>query len=466
MRLERYFNKRTAPIVIFFLFVVTIASIGYFQYVGVEGTDAVDFTAVDQFNRSISLSQFSDNIVILHITQLENPICSECEQYLRRQIQELETLANPEAENNVTIITLNLRKNPYSEDGWQIAQDAYGINISWHWVEEYEPYNIANQYLRFWQIDGGFANPTLIFIGQKQKIVGSYHIYSINKGEIDGIQTAESISSDASKIISGEWDTSTNGSVAFAGTTFASLFLLGVVTSFSPCSIALLFVMISYIGAVKGDWRNKSESGTEIGIRIGIWFTIGMAIIFMLIGALISFVGLIIELSSVFYLITGIILIILGVNVIKPLSGILRELVASNRRSSGSSCDAGNGRMRKRLKDALSMISRKSPSLAAFLLGMLFSVGWAPCALSLIFPVIVIVLSQGLSLIVSASLMFMFGLGHGIVIIPFCAATGGIRKSVEKRYLSASRWIQPTFGAAIALIGMIFAVRYLGVYLW
>ena len=62
--------------------------------------------------------------------------------------------------------------------------------------------------------------------------------------------------------------------------------------------------------------------------------------------------------------------------------------------------------------------------------------------------------------------MFTFGLGHGAVIIPFCAATGEIKGVLGNKYVSLSRWIQALFAAAIVVIGVIFAARYFGFSLW
>jgi len=63
-------------------------------------------------------------------------------------------------------------------------------------------------------------------------------------------------------------------------------------------------------------------------------------------------------------------------------------------------------------------------------------------------------------------LMFTFGLGHGVTIIPFCAATGQIKGVLGNRYVSLSRWIQIMFAAAIVVIGVLFAARYFGLNLW
>ena len=77
-------------------------------------------------------------VVILHFTGVENPLCIECLEEMEGQIHELEKLAK--SSDNVSIITINIRKNPYSISGCEMAVNDFGANISWHWVEDFSPY--------------------------------------------------------------------------------------------------------------------------------------------------------------------------------------------------------------------------------------------------------------------------------------------------------------------------------------
>ena len=86
-------------------------------------------------------------------------------------------------------------------------------------------------------------------------------------------------------------------------------------------------------------------------------------------------------------------------------------------------------------------LSKKSIYLGAFFLGILFSIGWAPCAISLMMPVFILSLSQKISIITGGLLLFVFGLGHGLPIIPLCALTGSARGTLGNKYVSAGKWI-------------------------
>ena len=435
-------------------------------------------------NRTFSLNDSAGKVTIIHVTQFENPVCLECESQMREQINELKLLADAN-DQNISIITLNIRKNEYSDDGWRLAEEWYDINITWHWVEEFEPFQISSQYQKYWEVDGSFSNPSIILIDPDLNVVGVYHVYCIGSGELDGVRTADSLSADVGDIISGQWGDEFKGDIS-TGVSFSSMFLLGIITSFSPCSILLLLTMISYIGSMKDETINgSSRVDWEKGLWIGISFTLGMTLVFLLFGLLISYVGLFIEMSDTFYLIAGMILVILGINAIKPFGDMLARLKSMNKKdidhsgtgeveadrpleaNGGAEVD-GEMEVDNRFtgRRFIERLGKRSANLASFFLGILFSIGWAPCAISLVFPVVVLMLTQDFSILMGGLLMATFGLGHGMVIIPFCVASGEMKGKIGNRYMSAGKRIQFIFGLAIILIGMIFASRYYGVYLW
>ena len=69
--------------------------------------------------------------------------------------------------------------------------------------------------------------------------------------------TAESLKNEIQQIISGEWE-GFKVEINTEGITFIGIFALGVLTALSPCSIALLVAMISYVST-----QLKEEKGTQ-----------------------------------------------------------------------------------------------------------------------------------------------------------------------------------------------------------
>jgi len=415
--------------------------------------NATDFSAIDEQGENFSLSDYQGEVIILHFTGLETPLCIECLEEMESQIKELEKITKSEV--NATIITINIRKNQYSDSGLSMAERDFGVNVSWHWVEDFSPYPIAGLYQEYWTVDGAFSNPTLVFIDQDFNVVGVYNVYSLGRGTIDGIQTFESISMDVEDIISGEWEGSKYDGYS-ESITFIGIFLLGILTAATPCSIALLIAMISYVGSLQKDSEKNSKKLSIQGLWIGIIFTIGMSFVFFIFGMIISSLGIFLEASTLFYLIAGVILIILGINIFKPLSEILK--VKEKSEENKNFMDKGRNLFIK--------MSKKSIYIGAFFLGILFSIGWAPCAVSLMMPVFVLILTQKIPIITGGLLLFVFGLGHGIPIIPLCAATSGVRGKIGNKYVAAGKWMQRIFGIIIVVIGLIMAARFWGINLW
>ncbi|MEM4276074.1 MAG: cytochrome c biogenesis protein [Thermoplasmata archaeon] len=432
------------------------------------GLPAKQFVVVDVRGQSVSLENNSGKVTLVHFTQLETPLCTECERFMHDQISQLERLVDS-GMPDLEVITINIRKNPYSEEGWRMAEEWYGVNISWHWVEEFEPFPVSNLYLNYWDVKGAFSNPTLVLIDQDLTVVGVYNVYCIGKGVIDGVQSAESLLDDARMILSGDWTLPLEDSAGETAAGVGGMFLLGVVTSFSPCSLALLMAVVSFVGtaALRSDGRPEPQEDRyqTVGLKIGIAFTVGTAVVFLVFGLAISYVGRFVQMSSTFYLLSGIVLVILGINMIRPIGDLLRCGLLTLREARACKT-ARSGKKGSALHKMLSSLSWRSPSLAGFLLGALFSLGWVPCALSLVFPVLILLISRDISVLTGGLLMFVFGLGHGATIIPFCAATGEIRGALGNRYISLARWIQVGFACAVVLIGALFAARFFGINLW
>jgi cytochrome c-type biogenesis protein len=215
--------------------------------------------------------------------------------------------------------------------------------------------------------------------------------------------------------------------------------------------------MISYVGSLQKQVKNDAMKKYSIqGFWIGVVFTLGMAFVFFIFGMIISSVGIFIEVSTMFFLIAGIILIILGINVFKPLTELIK--IKKDSKPEPQVMEKG--------KNIFLKLSKRSIYLGAFFLGILFSIGWAPCAISLMMPVFILTLSQKISIIMGGLLLFVFGLGHGIPIIPLCAVTSSVRGKVGNKYLSAGRWMQRIFGILIIIIGIIMAARFWGFKLW
>ncbi|MBN1389377.1 MAG: sulfite exporter TauE/SafE family protein, partial [Candidatus Thermoplasmatota archaeon] len=248
-----------------------------------------------------------------------------------------------------------------------------------------------------------------------------------------------------------------------------------IITSFSPCSIALLFTVFTFIVSSRkrseesGIKEIEKEKASREGFLIGISFVIGMAIIFFILGLFIAQAGVFLQGARYFDLGAGAILMILGVNNMVSLTDKIGDIKDSIRRRRPKKQDDDQDR-KKTFKErsvlGLKGVFAKSPIGGAFLLGIFFSLGWAPCAVSLVLPVMVWILSHHISIIMGGLLFFTFGIGHGMIFIPLAVGTRSFSARLTQRFIKTGKIVKIVFGIIVVLMGIIFTIRFFGIKFW
>jgi cytochrome c-type biogenesis protein len=425
---------------------------------------APDFNITDRSGSTFALSDLKGDPAIIHITNIEIPICRECEKDLRSQVSELAKLkaAYPDTQ----IITINLRKNPYSMDGRSLVQKWWQVNISWPWTEDLEPYKIAGKYIDYWDVRGGFSNPTLLLIDKQGKIAGIYHVYRVGEGDIDGVQSAETLHNKLEELRRSEWS-GLDGEISQQSVSVLGMFILGIVTSLAPCSIALMIAVFSYVMTIrrKDEYLRKSTSTSREGFMIGVAFTLGMAMVFFVLGLFISQAGVFVRDSRFFDLLAGGIMIILGISNIKPLGELLEPAISLMRRNQQEVHVNGEGLIQRSVKASI-WLFKYSAFIGAFSLGVFFALGWAPCALSMVFPVLIWLASQNVTPLAGGMMLFVFGLGHGVPIIPISTFSRAVGGRIGDKYIHIGKWTTKFFGLLVIAVGVVYAARYFGFALW
>jgi cytochrome c-type biogenesis protein len=419
--------------------------------------------AKDVDGRSFSLSQFQGQPVLLHITNIEIPLCRECEKSLRGQIEELARLK--EMDPGANIITLNLRKNPYSKDGRSLAESLWKVNISWLWTEDLEPYPIGSKYMGYWNLGGGFSNPTILLIDKQGRVARVYNVYRVGEGDVDGVQSASVLYKNLQDLRSSK-GLGSSREVSASEVTAVGMFLLGIVTSLAPCSIALLIAVFSYVLAMrqKDEYLRKSTSTSREGFLMGVAFTLGMGLVFFFIGVFVSQVGFFLRDSRLFDLGAGAVMILLGISSIKPLEEILepaKRLVRKEKKEAKSQ----DGLLQRAVKTSIGLF-KYSSLVGAFVLGIFFALGWAPCALSMVFPVLIWLASQNVAPLSGGMMLFIFGLGHGVPIIPISTFSRAVGGRIGDRYVSIGKYTTKLFGLLVMAVGVVYAARYFGYAFW
>jgi cytochrome c-type biogenesis protein len=335
-------------------------------------------------------------------------------------------------------------------------------------VEESAPYPISGRYVEYTALGGGFSNPTLLLIDMEGRIKGIYHVYQLGRGEIDGVQRAEALLGKVEGLERGEEPGLGLGSRQ--SLTYLGMFGLGIMTSLSPCSVALLLAIFSYVMTArrKEEYLKKAASASREGFMIGVAFTLGMAAVFFVVGLFLSDVGVFIRQARFFDLAAGLLMIFLGINILKPIGELIEPAMSriSFRKVDPDDPPAKKKGIMERLVHFSMDLFKYSAFLGAFTLGVFFALGWAPCAVSLVFPVLIWLISQNVTPLTGGMMLFVFGVGHGVPVIPIATFSRSVGGRIGEKYISAGKWITKIFGLAVIVIGLVYATRYFGFKLW
>ncbi|UCH69988.1 MAG: sulfite exporter TauE/SafE family protein [Candidatus Bathyarchaeota archaeon] len=227
---------------------------------------------------------------------------------------------------------------------------------------------------------------------------------------------------------------------------FLGLFLLGIVTFLSPCSIALLSVYLTYAVGISRSIRK--------GFIIGCSFTVAMCLVFFFLGyAVSSLVPVDPGSYRVFFAIAGFLLVFFGINNL----GLFKRITITDSASSSFT-----ERMNALKLTALTRFSKYNYAVGSFMFGVVISLALGPCSLSLVLPAILLTIFSAPTPYHGGLLLFAFGLGHALPVIFFSALLATARKAVSEKTAKAGEWLTKIFGIAFVVIGIIMVVYVLG----
>jgi cytochrome c-type biogenesis protein len=183
------------------------------------------------------------------------------------------------------------------------------------------------------------------------------------------------------------------------------------------------------------------------------------------VGLFISNMGVFVRDSRFFDLAAGLLLVVLGINVFKPVGEII-EPIKSRLPSRGEDDFRDKKSFMEKVVNISIGLFKYSTFIGAFTLGVFFALGWAPCAISLVFPALIWLMSQDVSVLTGGLMLFVFGVGHGVPIIPISTFSRSFGGKVGEEYLAFGKWVVKFFGVMIIVTGLVFAARYFGYKLW
>lgn len=203
------------------------------------------------------------------------------------------------------------------------------------------------------------------------------------------------------------------------------VFLGGIITSIGPCNVAMIPLIIGYVGGSHDVPKKKAFS-------ISLVFTIGLAVTFMLLGVIAALVGgLLGGGTRIWYYMVAAVCIVIGLQMI----GVIHIALPS-----------WFGGLREKVKT--------KGLLGAFFLGLISGLVASQCATPVLAAILTYVMAQKASLVYGAALLFIYSLGRGVPII-----LAGTFAGVLKNMRAAGKWadrLEKVSGAIILFVGFYF----------
>lgn len=188
---------------------------------------------------------------------------------------------------------------------------------------------------------------------------------------------------------------------------YGLVFLAGIITSITPCNVSIIPVIIAHVSG--------SQAGRKRGFVLSLFFTLGSATTFMLLGLIIAVIGGIFGTSqSIIYYFVAAVCIVIGFNLIGwiPLNF-----------SFGYSLTERVGQ-------------QKGP-LGSYILGMVMGLAGSQCGTPILLAILSLAMANG-QWLYGATLLFVYALGRGVPIVAIGTFTGLItRMDAFARWSSA-----------------------------
>lgn len=204
--------------------------------------------------------------------------------------------------------------------------------------------------------------------------------------------------------------------------------LAGILSSFLPCSLSSIPLIIGYVGGT-------GQRDTKKALRLSVTFAAGAAVTFTALGVAASLAGNLLGMAaSWWYIILGILMVLMALQ----LWGIF-EIIPSS---------------------YLVSKNTKKGYMGAFIAGILGGIFSSPCSTPVLIALLAIVSGKG-SILWGILLLLLYSIGHGILAVVAGTSIGFVQKlSTGKRYGRVSNILKIAMGFLVLLIG--FYMFYMG----
>lgn len=201
---------------------------------------------------------------------------------------------------------------------------------------------------------------------------------------------------------------------------------------FSPCMWAMFPIVLSYVAYQTIEGKTPKSQGFVLSVT----FVAGMTLIYTIMGAAISMVGQVLPVPQKYIsLFAGVMLILLGLNFLGVYQIRLPQFM-----------------------NAAPKPTRRKGVVGAFILGMLGAIFMGTCGIAFVMPILTVALERG-NVLYGATMLFIFGIGHGTPLI-LLGSLAGITSTWLKKAQSAKKYVDIVSGIILIAVGIYYLTQF------
>lgn len=202
------------------------------------------------------------------------------------------------------------------------------------------------------------------------------------------------------------------------------VFFAGLLTAFNPCVLVGIPLIVGASGAYQGQDKSYKKS-----ILFTFFFVLGLSISFSILGIIASLVGFTSIANSQYWgYVVAVICIFMGL--------MFADIIQIN------------------ISVPKTLLKPRAGLFGALLLGFVFGFVSTPCAVPIII-VLMSFLSTGGNIVLGGFLLFMYAVGHSVLIFAAGVSVGAVQAYINNKKLTdVSKILKTVFGLIITIFGL------------
>jgi len=209
---------------------------------------------------------------------------------------------------------------------------------------------------------------------------------------------------------------------------FVVVFIGGLLTASNPCVLAMIPLMIGFVGGT------KEIVGFKKSFFFSLLFVLGLSIMFGILGVVAATTGSLLgDVGNFWKYIVAAVCIIMGIHLLEFIKIPIPSLQMKNVKFSGM--------------------------VGAFLMGLLFGIVSTPCAVPILAVILVLIAAKG-SLIYGVGLLLAYSLGHCALILIAGTSMGAAKGLLESKHFQKANVILRKIAAVLIIgVGVYFLIK-------